>query len=201
MLSSEFGAPREFLKGFDPSKVPTAYGSKLYVWNWRERTLRQTIDLGGDGLIPLEVRFSHDPTGNWGFVGAALSSNIVRLVIDRDTGHVAHDVVVRQPWLKVEGWALPELPPLITDILLSLDDKRIFFSNWLRGDLVAYDITDPSAPRLTGRVWLGGVIAAGGGVTVTDTAALEALGLEGGRQPERPVIKGVTVQVCLLTWQ
>ena len=23
----------------------------------------------------------------------------------------------------MEGWALPELPPLITDILLSLDDK------------------------------------------------------------------------------
>ena len=28
---------------------------------------------------------------------------------------------------------LPELPPLITDILLSLDDKYIYFSNWLRG--------------------------------------------------------------------
>lgn len=28
-----------------------------------------------------------------------------------------------QEWVKVEGWALPELPPLITDILISLDDK------------------------------------------------------------------------------
>ena len=27
------------------------------------------------------------------------------------------------PPLQVEGWALPELPPLITDILISLDDK------------------------------------------------------------------------------
>ncbi len=36
-------------------------------------------------------------------------------------------VVIKQPWLKVEGWALPELPPLITDILLSLDDKRLVF--------------------------------------------------------------------------
>lgn len=41
-------------------------------------------------------------------------------------------VVIRQPWVKVEGWVLPELPPLITDILLSLDDKYIYFSNWLR---------------------------------------------------------------------
>ena len=35
--------------------------------------------------------------------------------------------------IQVEGWVLPELPPLITDILLSLDDKYIYFSNWLRG--------------------------------------------------------------------
>lgn len=33
------------------------------------------------------------------------------------------DVLVRQEWVKVEGWVLPELPPLITDILISLDDK------------------------------------------------------------------------------
>ena len=40
----------------------------------------------------------------------------------------------------MEGWALPELPPLITDILISLDDKFLYFSNWLRGDIVQYDI-------------------------------------------------------------
>jgi hypothetical protein len=28
------------------------------------------------------------------------------------------DVAIRQPWTKVEGWALPEMPPLITDILI-----------------------------------------------------------------------------------
>ncbi len=45
----------------------------------------------------------------------------------------ATDVVIRQPWTKVEGWALPEQPPLITDILISLDDRWLYFSNWLRG--------------------------------------------------------------------
>ncbi|KAI8468542.1 MAG: selenium binding protein [Monoraphidium minutum] len=193
MVSSEFGAPRAFFKGFDPSKVASDYGSKLYVWSWKDRTLRQTLDLGPDGLIPLELRFAHDPRKNWGYVGCALSSNIIRLVAGPD-GRVATDVVVRQPWLKVEGWALPELPPLVTDILLSLDDTRLFFSNWLRGDLVCYDISDPAAPRLAGRVWLGGSIARGGGVGVPSKDDLVALGLEDGRQPERPVVKGVTVQ-------
>lgn len=29
---------------------------------------------------------------------------------------------------------LPSLPPLVTDILLSLDDKYMYVSNWLRGE-------------------------------------------------------------------
>lgn len=75
-------------------------------------------------------------------------------------------VVIRQPWTKVEGWVLPEVPPLITDILISLDDKFLYSSNWLRGDLVQYDISDPANPRFASRIWLGGVIKAGGPIKV-----------------------------------
>ena len=32
--------------------------------------------------------------------------------------------------LQVEGWVLPELPPLITDIHISMDDRFLYFSNW-----------------------------------------------------------------------
>ena len=42
-------------------------------------TPSQTIDLGPDGLIPLEIRFLHDPDQPQGFLGAALSSNIHRI--------------------------------------------------------------------------------------------------------------------------
>ena len=79
--------------------------------------------------------------------GAALSSNVVRFVVDSD-GDVTTSVAVRQPWLKVEGWALPELPPLITDILLSLDDKFLFFSNCEAG---GDHIMEPGCQG--GRVW------------------------------------------------
>ena len=43
------------MQGFDPSLVGTKYGSKLYVWDWDTKKLRQTLELGADGLIPLEV--------------------------------------------------------------------------------------------------------------------------------------------------
>ena len=41
---------------------------------------------------------------------------------------------------------------LITDILISLDDKFLYFSNWIHGDLRQYDITDPKYPKLVGQV-------------------------------------------------
>lgn len=61
----------------------------------------------------------------------------------------------------------------------------------LAGDLCMYDISKPSEPRLASRVWLGGSITAGSGVTVS-TEGLASLGLTA--QPEAPVIKGVKVQ-------
>lgn len=53
------------------------YGSRLHVWDWTKRTLKQTIDLGA-GTIPLEIRFLHNPDQPQGFTGCALSSTIVR---------------------------------------------------------------------------------------------------------------------------
>ena len=41
---------------------------------------------------------------------------------------------------------------LITDILISLDDKFLYFSNWIHGDIRQYDITDPRSPKLVGQV-------------------------------------------------
>ena len=41
---------------------------------------------------------------------------------------------------------------LITDILLSLDDKYLYLSNWLHGDIRQYDVTDTKNPKLVGQV-------------------------------------------------
>lgn len=43
-------------------------------------------------------------------------------------------------------------PGLITDILLSMDDKYLYFSNWLHGDIRQYDVTDTRNPKLVGQV-------------------------------------------------
>ena len=37
----------------------------------------QEINLGAEGLIPLETRFLHEPSKPHGYVGAALASNVI----------------------------------------------------------------------------------------------------------------------------
>lgn len=58
MISSSWGAPLAFTKGFNPSHVADGlYGQHLFVYDWPEGTLKQTLNLGNTGLIPLEVWF------------------------------------------------------------------------------------------------------------------------------------------------
>ena len=53
------------------------------------------------------------------------------------------------------------MPGLITDLVLSMDDRFLYFSNWLHGDMRQYDVSDPAKPKLTGQLWLGGVLGKG----------------------------------------
>ena len=48
------------------------------MFSWKERRLLQTIDLGPEGIAPLEIRFLHDPRQTQGFVGCALNANVFR---------------------------------------------------------------------------------------------------------------------------
>jgi selenium-binding protein 1 len=156
MVSSEWAAFNTFVKGFDPAEVPEKYGRHIYFWDWREAKILKKQDLGSDGLIPLEVRFHHDPKSTHGFVGCALSSTVFHWYKNKEDEWIV-EKVISQDAVEVDGWPFP-VPGLITDILISLDDRFIYFSNWFHGDIRQYDISDPSHPKLVGQVWLGGLI-------------------------------------------
>ena len=49
------------------------------------------------------------------------------------------------------------VPPLVTDIDLSMDDRFLYVSCWGTGDLQQYDVSDPFNPKLTGKVRIGGI--------------------------------------------
>jgi methanethiol oxidase len=156
LVSSEFGEPNAYEKGFDLADVEAGrYGRRLHFWNLSERSLEQTVDLGENGLIPLEVRWKHDPEAESGFCGVALSSTICHWQ-RRNGGWTAEQIIAVES-VELEGWPFP-VPGLITDIVLSMDDRFLYFSDWLHGDLRQYDVSDPANPKLTGQLWLGGLL-------------------------------------------
>jgi len=156
MVSSEWAAPNTIRPGFKLEDVEAGkYGHSLQFWNWKRKTVGRTVDLGDEGHLPLEVRFHHDPNSSHGFVGAALSSAIWHWHRDGDEWKV--EKVVQVEPVEKEGWPYP-VPGMITDLVLSLDDRWLYHSNWFHGDVRQYDVSDPSRPRLAGRIWLGGVL-------------------------------------------
>jgi len=157
MVSSEWGAPNTFMPGFDLEDVGAGkYGQSVHFWDFEGKKIVKSIDMGGDGMIPLELRGLHDPASNEGLIGVTLSSNIFRWW-KTDDGDFEVEKIIDVPTIDVEGFPVP-MPSLITDILISMDDKYLYFANWLHGDLRQYDISDIKNPKMTGQVWLGGML-------------------------------------------
>jgi selenium-binding protein 1 len=153
MVSSEWAAPNTYNAGFDPKDVAEGkYGRQLHFWDWEKHEISQSVDLGEDGWIPLEVRFHHNPESAHGFVGAALSSNMYHW--HKENGHWEVEKVIDVPSEDVEGWPMP-IPSLITDLLLSMDDRFLYLSILLHCVLRKFDVSVPSIPSLTGQVWFG----------------------------------------------
>jgi selenium-binding protein 1 len=156
MVSTEWASPNTFMPGFELEDVAKGkYGSKVHFWDFKERKVTKTFDLGEEGLIPLETRMHHNPDSTHGFVGATLSSNIFHY--HKDNGDPEIEKVIDVAAIEVDFFPVP-LPGLITDILVSMDDKFLYFANWLHGDVRQYDISDPKNPKLTGQVWMGGLL-------------------------------------------
>ena len=50
------------------------YGHKLHFWNLRARKNVQTIDLGANHQMALEIRPAHDPVKEYGFCGVVVDT-------------------------------------------------------------------------------------------------------------------------------
>jgi selenium-binding protein 1 len=185
MVSSEWAAPKTFVPGpnFDDVKAGK-YGQWVHLWDWKERKIRQSLDLG-PAAIPLEVRFLHDPAKSGWFVGAALSSVMWRAELDKDNPRLwVAKKYIELPPVKNEKFPGGAVPALISDFVISMDDRFIYVSAWLHGELHQYDITDPKKPKLTGTVKIGGLIDKPGklkGKELTGGPQMLQLSLDGKR--------------------
>src|SRR5437763_1405351 len=116
----------------------------------------------------LELRPAHDPGKSWGFVGVVISVADLSASVwlwQRDGEQWAAKKVITIPAERADASELPPalqpfgaVPPLISDIDLSVDDRWLYVSCWGTGELKQYDVSDPHNPVETGSVRLGGVV-------------------------------------------
>ena len=173
MITSEWGTPNMVKDGVIPELLLGGkYGNSLHAWDLKSRKHLQKLELGAEQQMVLELRPAHNPRRAYGFVGVVisledLSSSIFVWYLEQQNGKREWKTrkIITIPAQPAEPDDLPPLlqgfkavPPLVTDINLSLDDRYLYVSCWGTGELRQYDVSDPFNPVFTGSVPVGGIV-------------------------------------------
>jgi len=170
MVTSEWGTPDTFENGLVPEiLLGSKYGRRLHFWDFTKRTHLQEIDFGEEHQLVFELRPAHDPTKAHGFVNCVISLKDLSSSIwtwYRDGNRWAVKKIISIPAEPANPDDLPPVlkgfkavPPLVTDIDLSMDDRFLYVACWGTGDLQQYDVSDPFKAKLTGKVRIGGIVS------------------------------------------
>ena len=168
MVTSEWGLPPQFENGIVPEDLlSNKYGHRIHFWDLRARRNVQTIDLGANHQMALEVRPAHDPVREYGFLGVVVDTTNLEGSIWtwwREGGKFHIEKTATIPPEPAPKDQLPPLlqgfgavPPLVTDIDLSMDDRFLYVACWGTGEMRQYDVTEPRKPKLAGSVHVGGI--------------------------------------------
>lgn len=168
MITSEWGTPRQVENGLIPEELlANKYGHCLHFFDMKKRRNIQTID--EQYQMVLELRPAHDPARQHGFVGVVISTEDLSGSIwcwykdgDRFAVKKVLDIPA-EPCDDVD--LLPDLlkgfkavPPLITDIDLTVDDKYLFVSCFGQGRSIMLDVSDPLNVAQVGEIRVGGIV-------------------------------------------
>ena len=169
VITSEWGTPNTFEDGLVADVLlNSGYGHAIHMWDLRKRRHQQVLDLGKEQQLVFEIRPAHDPAKAYGFVCVVvslkdLSSSIWAWYRDNDKWGIKK--VIEIPAEPADPDKLPPMlkgfkavPPLVTDIDLSVDDRFLYVSCWGSGEFIQYDVSDPFNPKKTGSLHLGGMV-------------------------------------------
>jgi len=169
LLSTEWGTPKMIENGLQPELLmKSEYGHRMHVWDLRRRKITDTLELGKEYQMVLEMRPAHNPTKIYGFVGVVVCLKDLSASIwlwHRPSGSWEIKKVIDIPAEPAEPDLLPPalkdfkaVPPLVTDIALSVDDRFLYVSCWGTGEMRQYDVSDPFHPKLSGSIHIGGIV-------------------------------------------
>ncbi len=172
-LGDQYQMPLELRPARDPRK---AYGfvgvvisledlsASVWLWYMEGGNGRADGQTGGNGS---EKGARSGMGGKSGSSGKDFTTEVGSAPSARSaaTGEWKVRKVIEIPAEPADAADLPPLlqgfkavPPLITDINLSLDDRQLYVSCWGTGELRQYDVTDPFNPRLTATTRIGGIV-------------------------------------------
>jgi selenium-binding protein 1 len=173
MITSEWGTPKMVEDGVVPEMLLGGkYGHQLHVWDLHKRRHKEAIDLGADQQMVLELRPAHNPSHAYGFAGVVVSLKDLSAAVwlwyrdaaNGSPGGFKAKKVIEIPAEPATADQLPPLlkgfgavPPFVTDLNLSLDDRFLYVSCWGTGELRQYDVSDPFNPRLCSTIRMGGM--------------------------------------------
>jgi len=169
LVASEWAPPRLIENGIVPEALlAREYGHRLHFFDLEQRRHIAEIDLGDQYQMALEVRPAHDPTKTHGFLGVVIDVTDLSASVwtwYEDAGEWKAKKTIHIEAVPADATDLPPLlegfgavPPVVTDIDLSLDDRFLYVACWGTGELRQYDVSDPFAPRLADTVKLGGIL-------------------------------------------
>lgn len=165
LISTEWMPARQQQgKGSAEADVKDLTRSSTYInfWNLKQQQISMRVDLRGEGkrsieeahtyfgYMPLEVRMLHSNQAT-GYVCVAGGGEVIafwRVLTAWET----MVVISVEPKLSESDPNDREksIPALITDIIVSHDDRRLYLANWAHGEIREYSIDDPLKPRLCG---------------------------------------------------
>jgi methanethiol oxidase len=168
-VSSEWGTPNMVENGLNGEiLLAGGYGHQLHIWDLPRRRHKQVIDLGAEQQLVFEMRPAHDPTRAYGFVNVVTSLADLSASVwlwHLDGSEWAAKKVITIPAEPADESQLPPIlkpfkavPPLITDIDLSLDDRWLYVSCWGTGEIKRFNVSDPFNPLETASVRIGGIV-------------------------------------------
>ena len=144
LVSTEFGEPNAYEPASIPptsTRVATAQAPLLEPRASVRRTDRRSRR---EGPRPARGALAPRPGRRRGLRRRGSLERVWHF--HRENGHLAADPVIEEESVPLEGWPFP-VPGLITDLVLSMDDRFLYFANWLHGDVRQYDIPQPAEPE------------------------------------------------------
>ncbi|KKK37888.1 selenium-binding protein [Mesobacillus campisalis] len=167
-VSSGWATPDLFEDGLKlDALLQRKYGHSIHFFDSRTRRHIQEIDFGDQHQMVLELRPAHNPRKTYGFASVVIDvTNLASSiwVWYQENGKWKARKVIEIPAVPANRDQLPPVlkevgavPPLVTDMVLSLDDRFLYVSCWGTGELIQYDVSDPFDPKLVDKVKVGGI--------------------------------------------